>query len=139
MHSPLEISHGIIFAAQNSARLRARPLFPGLHLLPLEHRLELFMSAVIAAFGIMLILSLCRALVVIALIVRGWLGGLGGGVTVILSFALLGAFAMAIAKSGLARGAGALARQFRIQIFCCWPAGASAPLQCCGLVWWQDL
>ena len=78
------------------------------------------MNAVIAAVGIMLVLSLCRVHVVVALIVGalagGLLGGLGiegtlnafnqglgGGATVALSYALLGAFAVAIAKSGLAR------------------------------------
>ncbi|CAK15767.1 Na+/H+ antiporter family protein [Pseudomonas entomophila] len=77
------------------------------------------MNAVIAAVGLMLVLSLCRVHVVIALTigalagglvgglgVEGTLvafnGGLGGGATVALSYALLGAFAVAIAKSGLA-------------------------------------
>lgn len=77
------------------------------------------MNAVVAAVAIMLILSLCRVHVVVALIVGavaggvlGGLGidgtlaafnkGLGGGATVALSYALLGAFAVAIAKSGLA-------------------------------------
>ncbi|MBF0676554.1 Na+/H+ antiporter family protein [Pseudomonas sp.] len=77
------------------------------------------MNAVIAAVGIMLVLSLCRVHVVVALIVGalagGLLGGLGiegsltafnkglgGGATVALSYALLGAFAVAIAKSGVA-------------------------------------
>ncbi|MBS7691282.1 TRAP transporter large permease subunit [Pseudomonas lalucatii] len=77
------------------------------------------MNAVIAAVGLMLILSLCRVHVVVALIVGALLGGLlgglgvegtlaafnrglGGGATVALSYALLGAFAVAIAKSGLA-------------------------------------
>ena len=77
------------------------------------------MNAVVAAVGIMLALSLCRVHVVVALIVGalagGLLGGLGlegslaafnkglgGGATVALSYALLGAFAVAIAKSGLA-------------------------------------
>ncbi|MCU1717024.1 Na+/H+ antiporter family protein [Pseudomonas sp. 5P_3.1_Bac2] len=77
------------------------------------------MNAVVAAVGIMLVLSLCRVHVVVALIVgalaggmMGGLGiqgsleafnkGLGGGATVALSYALLGAFAVAIAKSGLA-------------------------------------
>ena len=77
------------------------------------------MNAVVVAVGLMLILSLCRVHVVIALIVGalagGLLGGLGlegslsafnkglgGGATVALSYALLGAFAVAIAKSGLA-------------------------------------
>ncbi|MBM7061757.1 Na+/H+ antiporter family protein [Pseudomonas sp. UL073] len=77
------------------------------------------MNAVVMAVGIMLVLSLCRVHVVIALIVGalagGLLGGLGiegtlkafnaglgGGATVALSYAMLGAFAVAIAKSGLA-------------------------------------
>ena len=77
------------------------------------------MNAVIAAVSVMLVLSLSRVHVVIALIVgaltgglvgglgiEGTLaafnGGLGGGATVALSYALLGAFAVAIAKSGLA-------------------------------------
>ncbi|MDI2590979.1 sodium:proton antiporter [Pseudomonas sp. N3-W] len=77
------------------------------------------MNAVIAAVGVMLILSLCRVHVVIALIVGALVGGLtgglgidatlkafnsglGGGATVALSYALLGAFAVAIAKSGMA-------------------------------------
>lgn len=76
-------------------------------------------NAVIAAVGVMLILSLCRVHVVIALIVGALVGGLtgglgidatlkafnsglGGGATVALSYALLGAFAVAIAKSGMA-------------------------------------
>ena len=77
------------------------------------------MNAVVAAVGIMLVLSLCRVHVVVALItgaiaggLLGGLGidgslaafnkGLGGGATVALSYALLGAFAVAIGKSGLA-------------------------------------
>ncbi|POG11120.1 sodium:proton antiporter [Pseudomonas putida] len=77
------------------------------------------MNAVIAAVGIMLILSLSRVHVVIALIIgalagglvgglgiegtlKAFNGGLGGGATVAMSYALLGAFAVAIAKSGLA-------------------------------------
>ncbi|WP_162098609.1 Na+/H+ antiporter family protein [Pseudomonas chlororaphis] len=77
------------------------------------------MNAVIAAVGVMLVLSLSRVHVVIALIVGALVGGLtgglgieatlkafnnglGGGATVALSYALLGAFAVAIAKSGLA-------------------------------------
>jgi predicted histidine transporter YuiF (NhaC family) len=76
-------------------------------------------NAVIAAVGVMLILSLSRVHVVIALIVGALVGGLtgglgidatlkafnsglGNGATVALSYALLGAFAVAIAKSGLA-------------------------------------
>ncbi|WP_417662175.1 Na+/H+ antiporter family protein [Pseudomonas sp.] len=77
------------------------------------------MNAVVAAVGIMLVLSLCRVHVVVALIVGALAGGmigglglsgsleafnngLGGGATVALSYALLGAFAVAIAKSGMA-------------------------------------
>ncbi|TLX57546.1 sodium:proton antiporter [Stutzerimonas nosocomialis] len=77
------------------------------------------MNSVIAAVGVMLILSLIRVHVVVALIVGALVGGLlgglgihgsleafnkglGGGATVALSYALLGAFAVAIAKSGLA-------------------------------------
>lgn len=77
------------------------------------------MNAVVAAVGIMLILSLCRVHVVAALIAGAMAGGLigglgvegslaafnkglGGGATVALSYALLGAFAVAIGKSGLA-------------------------------------
>ncbi|WP_178116169.1 Na+/H+ antiporter family protein [Pseudomonas sp. LD120] len=77
------------------------------------------MNAVIAAVGVMLVLSLSRVHVVIALIVgalvggltgglgieatlKAFNGGLGGGATVALSYALLGAFAVAISKSGLA-------------------------------------
>ncbi|MWV14005.1 TRAP transporter large permease subunit [Pseudomonas sp. R-28-1W-6] len=77
------------------------------------------MNAVVAAVGIMLVLSLCRVHVVVALIIGGLAGGLfgglgiegalaafnkglGAGATVALSYALLGAFAVAIAKSGLA-------------------------------------
>ncbi|MFH6568873.1 MULTISPECIES: Na+/H+ antiporter family protein [Pseudomonas] len=77
------------------------------------------MNAVIAAVGIMLVLSLSRVHVVIALIVgavvgglvgglgieatlNAFNGGLGGGAQVALSYAMLGAFAVAIAKSGMA-------------------------------------
>ena len=77
------------------------------------------MNAVLAAVGIMLVMSLCRIHVVVALIIGalagGLLGGLGmeatlaafnkglgAGATVALSYALLGAFAVAIGKSGLA-------------------------------------
>jgi len=77
------------------------------------------MNAVVAAVGIMLVLSLCRVHVVVALIAGALAGGLigglgiegslaafnkglGGGATVALSYALLGAFAVAIGKSGLA-------------------------------------
>lgn len=77
------------------------------------------MNAVVVAVAVMLILSLCRVHVVVALIIGavtgGLLGGLsldvtlqafqnglGKGATVALSYALLGAFAVAIAKSGTA-------------------------------------
>lgn len=77
------------------------------------------MNAVIVAVGLMLALSLMRVHVVVALILGALVGGLvgglsleatlqafntglGGGATVALSYALLGAFAVAIAKSGLA-------------------------------------
>ncbi|WP_185269085.1 Na+/H+ antiporter family protein [Halopseudomonas xiamenensis] len=77
------------------------------------------MNAVVVAVAVMLILSLCRVHVVVALILGavagGLLGGLsladtlqafqdglGKGATVALSYALLGAFAVAIAKSGTA-------------------------------------
>ncbi|WP_336367802.1 Na+/H+ antiporter family protein [Marinobacter sp. C2H3] len=77
------------------------------------------MNAVVAAVLIMLALSLCRIHVVVALILGAISGGLiaglsledtitafnnglGGGATVALSYATLGAFAVAIGKSGLA-------------------------------------
>ncbi|WP_165681477.1 Na+/H+ antiporter family protein [Metapseudomonas otitidis] len=77
------------------------------------------MNAVIVAVGVMLVLSLLRVHVVLALILGalagGLLGGLGvdgtleafnkglgGGATVALSYAMLGAFAVAISRSGLA-------------------------------------
>ena len=77
------------------------------------------MNAVLIAIGLMLVLSLCRVHVVVALIagavVGGLLGGLGmdgtlkafneglgAGATVALSYAMLGAFAVAIARSGMA-------------------------------------
>jgi len=77
------------------------------------------MNAVIAAVGIMLVLSLSRVHVVIALIVgavvgglvgglgieatlNAFNGGLGGGAQGAVSYAMLGAFAVAIAKSGMA-------------------------------------
>ncbi|MEE9103295.1 MULTISPECIES: Na+/H+ antiporter family protein [Pseudomonas] len=77
------------------------------------------MNAVLIAVGLMLVLSLCRVHVVVALIagavtggLLGGLGmegtlkafnaGLGGGATVALSYAMLGAFAVAIARSGMA-------------------------------------
>lgn len=77
------------------------------------------MNAVVVAVAVMLVLSLSRVHVVVALIVGavtgGLLGGLsleatlqafqdglGKGATVALSYALLGAFAVAIAKSGTA-------------------------------------
>lgn len=77
------------------------------------------MNAVVAAVLIMLVLSLARIHVVVALIVGAVSGGLiagmslndtidafnnglGGGAKVALSYATLGAFAVAIGKSGLA-------------------------------------
>lgn len=77
------------------------------------------MNAVVAAVVIMLVLSLCRIHVVVALIagaiagglisglsleatINAFNSGLGGGATVALSYATLGAFAVAIGKSGLA-------------------------------------
>ncbi|XKH02242.1 Na+/H+ antiporter family protein [Marinobacter nauticus] len=77
------------------------------------------MNAVVAAVLIMLVLSLCRIHVVVALIfgaisggliagmsldatINAFNNGLGGGATVALSYATLGAFAVAIGKSGLA-------------------------------------
>ena len=77
------------------------------------------MNAVVAAVAVMLVLSLCRVHVVVALILgaltggllgglgleatlQAFQGGLGKGANVALSYALLGAFAVAIAKSGLA-------------------------------------
>lgn len=77
------------------------------------------MNAVVVAVGLMLLLSLCRVHVVVALIIGALAGGLmgdlglegslsafnkglGAGANVALSYALLGAFAVAIAKSGLA-------------------------------------
>lgn len=77
------------------------------------------MNAVVIAVALMLVLSLLRVHVVVSLIIGavagGLLGGLGmestlaafhkglgGGATVALSYALLGAFAVAISKSGVA-------------------------------------
>ncbi|MCK7543623.1 Na+/H+ antiporter family protein [Marinobacter bryozoorum] len=77
------------------------------------------MNAVVAAVVVMLVLSLLRIHVVVALILGALTGGLvggmsleatieafnsglGGGATVALSYATLGAFAVAIGKSGLA-------------------------------------
>lgn len=77
------------------------------------------MNAVIVAVGVMLVLSLLRVHVVLALILGALMGGLlgglgvdgtleafnkglGGGATVALSYAMLGAFAVAISRSGLA-------------------------------------
>src|SRR5690554_2444703 len=77
------------------------------------------MNAVVVAVALMLVLSLLRVHVVVSLIIGavagGLLGGLGventlaafnkglgGGATVALSYALLGAFAVAISKSGVA-------------------------------------
>ena len=80
---------------------------------------EATMNAVVIAVAVMLALSLCRVHVVVALIAGAVTGGLVGGLsldatllafqdglgkgaTVALSYALLGAFAVAIAKSGTA-------------------------------------
>ncbi|HZJ94456.1 MAG TPA: Na+/H+ antiporter family protein [Thiopseudomonas sp.] len=77
------------------------------------------MNAVVVAVVLMLVLSLLRVHVVVALIIGAVTGGLlaglgidntltafnkglGGGATVALSYALLGAFAVAISKSGVA-------------------------------------
>src|SRR5699024_9514508 len=77
------------------------------------------MNAVVVAVALMLVLSLLRVHVVVALIIGAVTGGLlaglgientlaafnkglGGGATVALSYALLGAFAVAISKSGVA-------------------------------------
>lgn len=77
------------------------------------------MNAVLIAVGLMLVLSLCRVHVVVALIAGAMAGGLlgglgmegtlkafnaglGDGATVALSYAMLGAFAVAIARSGMA-------------------------------------
>src|SRR5690554_4416054 len=77
------------------------------------------MNAVVAAVLIMLVLSLCRIHVVVALIIGAIAGGQlagmshedsinacssgrGGGATVALSYATLSAFAVAIGKSSLA-------------------------------------
>lgn len=77
------------------------------------------MNAVVVAVALMLVLSLCRVHVVVALIIGAMAGGLVGGLdisatlaafnkglcggaTVPLSYALLGAIAVAIGKSGVA-------------------------------------
>src|SRR5690606_9035190 len=76
------------------------------------------MNAVVIAVLVMLILSLCRINVVVALAVGAIVGGLtgglnmattvssfteglGGNATVALSYALLGSFAVAISRTGL--------------------------------------
>ncbi|NIH71383.1 Na+/H+ antiporter family protein [Auritidibacter ignavus] len=81
------------------------------------HNLML-VNAVIIAVVVMLVLAVCRLHVVIALFIGALVGGLvagmglestmvafqdglGGGARVALSYALLGAFAMAVANSGL--------------------------------------
>jgi predicted histidine transporter YuiF (NhaC family) len=81
--------------------------------------LDVKMNSVVVAVGLMLALSLCRVHVVVALIVGALAGGLlagmgvketleafhnglSGGAKVALSYALLGAFAVAISRSGLA-------------------------------------
>ncbi|MEG3768163.1 Na+/H+ antiporter family protein [Alteromonas sp. 14N.309.X.WAT.G.H12] len=76
------------------------------------------MNPVVLSVGIMLVLALMRVNVVVALtfsaIVGGWYsgmsltdavstfeGGLGGGATIALSYAMLGTFAVAISRSGV--------------------------------------
>ncbi len=76
------------------------------------------MNAVIVAVAVMLVLSLFRVNVVLALVVGGLAGGLaaglsiedtigafteglGGGATIALSYALLGGFAVAISRTGI--------------------------------------
>lgn len=76
------------------------------------------MNAVVLAVSVMLVLSLCRMHVVLALIIgaivggvtgglslaetlKAFNGGLGGGATVALSYGMLGAFAVAISYSGV--------------------------------------
>ncbi|WP_223148498.1 Na+/H+ antiporter family protein [Auritidibacter ignavus] len=78
----------------------------------------MLVNAVIIAVVVMLVLAVCRLHVVIALFIGALVGGLvagmglestmvafqdglGGGARVALSYALLGAFAMAVANSGL--------------------------------------
>ncbi len=78
----------------------------------------MFSNAVVIAVTLMLILSLCRINVVIALIVSAVVGGLcggmelsttidafnsglGGGAKIALGYALLGAFAVALSQSGI--------------------------------------
>ncbi|SJN09520.1 Histidine permease YuiF [Halomonas citrativorans] len=80
--------------------------------------LEIFMNAVILAVLVMVVLSLVRVSVVFALVVGALVGGLvggltldqtleafnsgvGGGAQVALAYATLGAFAVAISRSGL--------------------------------------
>lgn len=63
------------------------------------------MNPVLVAVVVMLALALLHAQVVLALfvgaVVGGLLAGLGDGAKITLSYALLGAFAMAVAHSGL--------------------------------------
>ena len=76
------------------------------------------MNAVLIAVGIMLVLSLLRVNVVLALVagaiiggfsgglsldetITSFTGGLGAGATIALSYALLGGFAVAISKTGI--------------------------------------
>lgn len=76
------------------------------------------MNAVLIAVGVMLILSLLRINVVLSLTVgavigglagglnitdtiEAFVGGLGGGATIALSYALLGAFALAVSRTGI--------------------------------------
>ena len=76
------------------------------------------MNAVVVAVILMLVLSLCRVNVVFSLIISALVGGvvggmtvletinvfnngLGGGASIALNYALLGAFAVAISRSGI--------------------------------------
>lgn len=76
------------------------------------------MNAVLIAVGVMLVLSLLRINVVLSLTVgavigglagglnitdtiEAFVGGLGGGATIALSYALLGAFALAVSRTGI--------------------------------------
>src|SRR5690606_370470 len=101
-----------------SSMARHCPLWVSLAVI-LTHDRKLPMNAVVLAVGLMLTLRLCRVHDAVALLVGAVAGGLAGGLslddtlqafqaglgkgaTVALSYALLGAFAVAIAKSGTA-------------------------------------
>lgn len=81
-------------------------------------KVSVTMNAVIVAVAVMLILSLLRINVVLSLVLGAFVGGLtsgmsieatvesfteglGAGATIALSYGLLGAFAIAIAKTGI--------------------------------------